>query len=171
MEEKLTIKQVGIRYGIYLALVSIIYTTIIQMMGQGANRNLGYISIIFVILALVMAHRDYKKSNEFMDFGEGFKISLILISISTVVSAIFSYIYVKFIDNSMLEAMRQQTEATLEKRGLSDAQIQTALEMQAKLTTPEMILVFGIVLGLIFGLIVALVVTAITKKTRPEMPT
>ncbi len=168
MEEKLTIRQVGVKYGIYLTLISIIYTTLIQILGQGANRSLGYLSIVFMVIILVLAHRDYKKSNEFMSYGEGLKISMIIVAISSVIGTIYTYIYIKFIDNSMLDQIRQQTEATLEKRGMSDEQIQQAMTMQAKFTTPEMIFIFGILGALFFGFIVALIVSAITKKSAPE---
>jgi hypothetical protein len=169
MEEKLTVKQVGIKYGIYLALVSILYTLILQILGLAAKQALGYVGIIFVIIALVLAHRDYKRSNEYMSYGQGLGISMIIVAISSVLSSIFSYIYIKFVDDSMLEVIREQSMIQLEERGMSDAQIEQAMEMQANFTTPEMILVFGILGGIFFGFIVSLIVTAITKKTPPAM--
>jgi hypothetical protein len=171
MEEKLTVKQVGLKYGIYLALVSIIYTLILQIMGLATNRPLGYVAFVFVIIALFLAHRDFKRENEFMSYGQGLGISMIIISVSAVLGSIFSYIYIKFVDDSMLAAIREQAEIQMEERGMSDAQIETAMEMQSKFTTPEMILVFGILASLFFGFIIALIVTAITKKTNPELET
>lgn len=169
MEEKLTIKQVGIKYGIYLALVSILYTLILQILGLAAKQSLGYVGIIFVIIALVLAHRDFKRSNEYMSYGQGLGISMIIVTISSVLSSLFSYIYIKFVDDSMLEVIREQSLIQMEERGMSDAQIEQAMEMQANFTTPEMILVFGILGGIFFGFIVSLIVTAITKKSPPAM--
>jgi hypothetical protein len=169
MEEKLTVKQVGLKYGIYLALVSIIYTLILQILGLAANRWLGYVGFIFIIVALVLAHKDFKRSNEFMSFGQGLGISMIIVTISSVLGSIFTYIYIKFVDNSMLDVIREQSIAQMEKRGLSDTQIDQALEMQAKFTTPEWILIFGILAGIFFGFIIALIVTAITKKSNPAL--
>lgn len=169
MEEKLTVKQTGIKYGIYLALVSIIYTLILQILGLAAKQSLGYVSFIFVIVAFVLAHRDFKRSNEFMSFGQGLGISMLIVTISSVLSAVFSYIYIKFVDNSMLDVIREQAIVQMEERGMSDAQIEQALEMQAKFTTPEMILVLGILFGIFFGFIIALIVTAFTKKSNPAL--
>ncbi len=169
MEEKLTVKQVGMKYGIYLALVSIIYSLILQILGLAAKQSLGYIGFIFVIIALVLAHRDFKRSNEFMSYGQGLGISMIIITISSVLGSIFSYIYIKFVDNSMLDVIREQSIVQMEERGMSDSQIDQAMEMQAKFTTPEMILVFGILGGIFFGFIIALIVTAITKKSNPAL--
>jgi hypothetical protein len=169
MEEKLTIKQVGIKYGIYLALVSILYTLILQILGLAAKQALGYVGIIFVIIALYLAHRDYKRSNEYMSYGQGLGISMIIVTISSVLSSLFSYIYIKFVDSSMLDVIREQGIIQMEERGMSDAQIEQAMEMQARFTTPEMILIFGILGGIFFGFIVSLIVTAITKKSPPVM--
>jgi glucan phosphoethanolaminetransferase (alkaline phosphatase superfamily) len=169
MEEKLTVKQVGLKYGIYLALVSIIYTLILQISGLAANQSLGYVGIIFMVVALILAHRDFKRSNEYMSYGQGLGIGMIIVSISSVLSSIFSYIYIKFVDSSMLDVIREQGMAQMEKRGMSDAQIEQAMEMQAKFTTPEMILIFGILGGIFFGFIVSLIITAFTKKTPPAM--
>lgn len=169
MEEKLTVKQVGIKYGIYLALVSIIYSLILQILGLAAKQALGYVGFIFVIVALVLAHRDFKRSNEFMSFGQGLGISMIIVTISSVLGSIFTYIYIKFVDDSMLGVIRDQAMVQMEERGMSDAQIQQAMDMQAKFTTPEMILVFGILAGIFFGFIIALIVTAITKKANPAL--
>ena len=168
MEEKLTIQKVGVRYAIYLTLVSIIYSVLLQILGLAANQKLGYIGIIFLIIAFVLAHNEYKKSNEYMSYGEGFKIALIMVLINSVVSAIFTYVYVKFIDGSMMTTIRQQQEMAMEKRGMSEDQIQQAMTVAEKFSTPEMILIFGIFFGILFGIIVALLVTIFTRKSPPE---
>jgi hypothetical protein len=168
MEEKLTIRKVGVRYGIYLTLISIIYFVLLQILGQAANQKLGYIGIIFSVVILVLAHNEYKKSNEFMSYGDGFKISLVIIVINSVISSVFTYIYVKFIDNSMLELIRQQQEMQFEKRGMSEEQIQQAMSFASKFSTPEMIFIFGLFFGVLFGVIVALLVTIFTRKSPPE---
>ena len=169
MEEKLTVKQLGLKYGIYLALVSIIYSLILQIFGLAANRALGYIGFVFLIIALLLAHRDFKRSNEFMSYSQGLGISMIIVTISTVLGSIFSYIYIKFVDDSILDQIKEQTIESLESRGLSDAQIEQTLEIQSKFSSPEMILVFGLIAGIIFGFIISLIVTAITKKSNPEL--
>jgi hypothetical protein len=169
MEEQVTVKKVGIKYGIYLALVSIIYSLILQIAGLIGNQALGYVGIIFTIIAFFMAHNEFKKANEFMSYKQGLGIAMIITVISSVLSAIFTYIYVKFVDDSLVELSMAKAEEQLMERGLSDAQIEQQLEITARFTTPEMILVFGLFFGILFGFIVALIVTAITKKPNPEL--
>ena len=168
MEEKLSIKQVGLRYGIYLAIISIIYSTLLQILGQGANKYLGYVSIIFLVVALVLAHNEFKKSNEYMSLGQGFGISMIVIALSTVISSIFTYLYIKLIDDSMLGIIRQQAEEQMLKRGMSDEQVDQAMNISSKFMTAEAILIMGILTGVFFGFIIGLIISAITKKNPPE---
>lgn len=168
MEEKITVKKVGVKYGIYLALVSIIYSLILQIAGLIANQALGYVGIIFTIIAFVIAHNEFKKSNVFMSYKQGLGIAMIIVLISSVLSAIFTYVYVKFVDDSLIELSRSAAEEKMFEQGMSDAQIEQAMEIQAKFMTPEMIAVMAIVFGILFGFIIALIVTAITKKPDPS---
>jgi hypothetical protein len=137
-------------------------------MGLAAKQSLGYVSIIFVVVALVLAHRDFKKSNEFMSYGQALGISMIIVTISTVISTIFTYIYIKVIDDSMLGMIRQQSEEQMMNRGMSEEQIEQAMSISSKFMTAEAIVGFGIFFGILFGFIIALIVSAITKKNPPE---
>lgn len=169
MEEKLTVKKVGLKYGIYLALVSIIYSLILQIAGLIANQALGYVGIIFTVVAFILAHNEFKKSNEFMSYKQGLGIAMIITLISSVLSAIFTYIYVKFVDDALITLSKLKAEEKMMEQGLSDAQIEQTMEIQSKFMTPEMIFVFGLFFGILFGFIIALIVTAFTKKPNPEL--
>ncbi len=170
MEEKLTTKMVGMKYGLYMAIISIIYGLILQIADLAGNQALGYVGFVFFIALLILAQNEFKKDNEgFMSYGQGIGISMYIAVITSVLSTLFTYIYLKFVDDSMLTMIREKTEDQLIERGMSDAQIEQALEISGKFQTPEMILIFGIVGGFIMYLIVALIVTAITKKPNPEL--
>lgn len=167
--EKTSLKKVGLKYGIYLALVSIIYSILLQIMGLAANQTLGYVGLIFLIVALILAHKEFKDSNEFMSYGQALGISMIIVSINAVISAIFTYLYLKFVDDSMIGMIRDKAMETMEKRGMSDTQIDQALQIQSKFMTPEWILIWGILGGIFFGFIISLIISAITKKSPPEV--
>ena len=170
MEEKITTKQVGTKYGLYLAVISIIYGLGLQLAGLAGNQALGYVGFVFFIALLILGQNEFKKDNEgFMSYGQGIGISTYITVISVVLSTLFTYVYLKFVDDSMLKMISEKTEDKLIEKGMSDAQIEKALEMTEKFQTPEMILIFGIIGGIIMYLIIALIVTAITKKQNPEL--
>jgi hypothetical protein len=56
----------------------------------------------------------------------------------------------------------------MEKRGMSDADIETAMKYASAFTSPEMMVVW-IILGMAFiGFIISLLVSLITKKVNPN---
>jgi hypothetical protein len=91
------------------------------------------------------------------------------IFISSIISSVFTYVYVKFVDTSFAQTILDKSRENMEEAGtMSDAQIDQAMEMTSKFTTPEMMVVFGLVGGLIGGCIIVLLVTIFTKKSNPD---
>lgn len=170
MEEQLTVKGAGLRYGVIAAIVLIIYGLILQIAGLITNQALAYINYLILAVIIFLAHKAYKeKGDGFMTFGQGLSIGVIISIISGVVSAIFSYIYLKFVDDSMLAMIREQSYRTMEEKGMSDEQIEQAMGFSEKFMSPEMILVFGIIGMVFFGFIISLIVALITKKNNPAV--
>ncbi len=168
--EKLSIKDLGIKWGLILGLILIIYGIILQMMGLGADQALGMVSYIFVAGGLFVAYRDFKAANSgFMEFGEGFKIGGIATVIYSLVSSVFMYVYIIMIDDSMIEMIKDQQYEEMEKQNLSEEQIDAAMEMAGAFMTPEMISIMGFVFTVFFGVILTLIMSAILKKSKPEL--
>ena len=103
-----------------------------------------------------------------MSYSKGLGIGTLVALVSAVVSGIFRYIYIKFVDEGYFERIEEQTIRQLEERGLSDSEIEAALEISSNFTNPEISLVFGIVGGVFFGFILSLIITAFTKNSNPE---
>lgn len=168
--QSISTRSVGLRYGLILAIISIIYFLILSLAGINAQEGAwNYLGILFTIAILILAHKYFKENgNGFMSYGEGVGIGFWICLVSSVISTLFSYIYIKFIDASMLDMIREKQLESMEGRGMSDEQIEQAMEMAAKFSTPEMILIFGILMGLFFGMLVVLLVTIFTQKKNPD---
>lgn len=169
--ESVTTRSVGIRYGLILAVVSIAYFLGISMAGLAGEGGIwSFIGAIPSIIVIILAHKYFKDNgNGFMEFGQGFSIGFWAVLISSIVSSVFSYIYMKFIDTTFTQTMLDKSRDNMAEGGnMSDAQIDQAMEITAKFMTPEAMVGMGIVMGLIFGCIIALIVTIFTKKSNPE---
>lgn len=170
MEDKVTISQVGLRYGIIIGLIMIVYSMILQFTGQVANNWLASVSYIFLIVAIVLAHKAFKEGGDgFMSIGQGLGIGTLISIVAGVLSTIFSYIYVKFIDDSMLSLIQEKQIEAMEKQGLDDAQIEQAMEMAGKFSSPEVLFGIGIIVFIFFGFILSLIVSLFTKKANPAL--
>ena len=170
--ESVTTRSVGLRYGSIMAAVAVLYFVALNVAGVDMTQGIGrWASILFYIGIIVLAHKNYKDSgNGFMSYGEGMGISFWIALITSVISSIFTFIYIKFIDAGFVEQIMDKQREAMEGRGLSEEQIDRAMKMTAKFMTPEMMLVFGIIGGLIMILIVGLIVTIFTQKKNPDIP-
>ena len=167
-EAPVTTKQVAMKWGLYLGMAMILYGMILQLTGQIGNQALGYINYLFVAILMFFAHKEFKESgNGFMSYKQGLGLGMIMVLIGSVISSLWSYIYLKFIDDSMLDIIKEKQLEEFEKQNMSDAQIDQAMAMMERFSNPEMIVVFAIVFGVFFGFIVSLIISAITKNPDP----
>src|SRR5690606_41875737 len=94
--------------------------------------------------------------NGYMSYGQGLGLGMIVAGVGGVISSLFTYGYLKFIDDSMLGEMLNQSRRALEERGIDDEQIEEAMAMSQKYATPEVSVIWGIFGSLLMGLIFAL---------------
>jgi Protein of unknown function (DUF4199) len=172
VESTVTTRSVGLRYGFIMAVIAIFYFVALDVAGVDMTQGFGrWASILFYVGIIVLAQKHYKDNGSgFMSYGEGLGISFWISLITSVVSSIFTFVYIKFIDSGFLEKIMDQQRAAMEDQGLSEDQIDQAMKMAARFTTPEMMLVFGILGGVFMIMVVGLIVTIFTQKKNPDMP-
>jgi len=166
-----TTTSIGIRYGILIGLLIIIYSFVLFVTGQEMNQALGWISIaVLPIVGIFLAHKAFKQANQgFMSYGQGLGIGVLLSLISGSLTTIFSYIYRTFIDPDLAARMLEKMRAKLEAVGnMSDTQIDQMLSMSTKFSTGPIGFAVGILSALLLGLVFSLVIAAITKNAKPE---
>ncbi|MEQ9377340.1 MAG: DUF4199 domain-containing protein [Imperialibacter sp.] len=171
MEQQVTTRGVGMQYGVIVGIIMIIYGTLLQVSGLALEyQSLSYINYIFLGVVIYLAHKKFKEDGDgFMSYGQGLGIGFWISLIGGVISMVFSYIYMSFIDSTIMEQAMDKARYDMEEKGMSDAQIDQAMSITEKFMTPEMIFVMGIIGTLIFGFILSLIVSAITKKTDPQL--
>jgi len=172
MEDKVTVSQIGLKNGIIVGLIFIVYGMILQFLNLDMKLMgyLSYVNYVILIAFVVLAHKAFKESGDgFMTIGQGLGIGMLITLIGSVISSIFSYIYLKFIDDSMIQKTLDYQVEELEKRGLDDAAIEQAMAMTSKIMTPELMPVIGVLAMAFFGFIVSLIVSLFTKKANPTL--
>jgi hypothetical protein len=168
-DQNVTVTSTAIRYGLIVGLICVIYSFILAMMDETMNRGLSAISYLFIIAGMVMAFKYFKSHNSgYMTYGQGLGIGLIMSLIAGLLTSIFMYIYIKFIDSEMMNRAMEMQRVEMEERGMDDAQIDQAMEIAGRFSSPELMIVFGTLGFVIIGFIIALIVAAIMKNARPE---
>jgi hypothetical protein len=166
----LTTKSVGIRYGLIGGIISIVLFLLFVIVDIDTYLKIGrWTNTGMVIVLIVLAHMYFKKNGDgFMSYGQGIGIAFWMGLISSVVGSIFTYVYVKFFDQSMTTAIRESAISDMEKQGQSDEQIEMAMKFVDMFTNPEALLFFGLFFGILGTVVIALIVTLFTQKARPE---
>lgn len=158
----------GIKFGVIASLAVIIYGMILNLTGLNMNQSLGYVNYLVLGGVMYLACKSYKEANEgFISFGGGFSLSMIIAAITGVISSVFSYAYMLFIDSSIIELVKEKQIEEFERQGLTDSQIEQAVEMSEMFMTPGMIGVMAFIGMLLIGLVLGLIVSAIVKNPRP----
>ncbi|MFC6996136.1 DUF4199 domain-containing protein [Rufibacter roseus] len=161
--------SVAIRYGLITGFVSIIFALILYVTQLNTNTALSWIGMLIPLAGIILAYKAFKNDNGgYMSYGQGLGIGTLLSTISGLLGGIFHYVYVSFIDAGVMTRMRDAQVLEMEKKGLSDEQIEQALGMAESFTGPTMMLVMSILGGALLGFLISLVVAAIMKNNQPE---
>jgi O-antigen ligase len=171
MEEKTTIGKVAMKYGLILGLLSIVYFLVLSFAGVlGKTQVWSYLGIIFTIAVIYLAHKAFKEEGDgFMSYSQGLGIGTLICLYSSILSSIFTFVYISYVDDTMIQNIREKSIADMEARGMSPAQIDQAMGFSETFMSPGFMLIMGIVGGVLIGFIVSLIVSAITKNANPQM--
>ena len=162
------IAGIGIKYGIIQGVLSFGVFFAGTLAGMAQNRALTAANALLLIVLMVLAHREFKRTNDgMMTYPQGLGSGTLLSSVGALIRGVLMYVYVKYINTGYLAGVIQAQQAALAQRGITGAQAQVALGMTSSITTPVGIAVTSLVTGVIVGFIVALIVSIFTQKADP----
>ncbi len=168
MQEQPSVARVALKYGLIVAVASIVYNTILLISELNQNQALTSLGLIILVIGMVYAMRDYRSQNEgYMSYGQGLGIGTLMAGISGLLSSAFTMLYTQFIDPNLMNSALDKAREDLEQRGMSDAQIESAMEVSEKMMSPGILFAMGVFFSILFGFIIALIVAAIMRRNRP----
>jgi hypothetical protein len=88
--------------------------------------------------------------------------------IIAVISVIWSFVYMNFIDTELLGRILLKTEIDLESRGLSDSEVKIAMEYTEKLMKPGYMAVVSLASTLFMSAIISAISALVIKNNKPE---
>jgi hypothetical protein len=167
---QVTTRSAGMRYGVILSAISIVLFLGMTFADIDMTEGIGRWASIPIYLVIIYLAQKYFMDNGdgFMSYGQGMGVTWWLGLISSVIYTIFFYIYIKFIDGSFIETIKQKQMDQMAERGMSDEQIDQAMSFSAPFMSAEAMFFFGLIGGIIFILICGLIVTIFTQKKNPE---
>jgi hypothetical protein len=164
-----TVSSVALKYGLLTGLASVVYTLLLFLTDQTTDGAFGWVSYAILIIGIVLAYREFKSMNQgYMAYGQGLGIGTLIGAVTGVLSAVFLYVYVSFVDTAFLEKIRERQIIELERRDLTDEQIEQALAISEQFIGPGMMALIAIIGSLILGFLFSLVIAAIMRNSRPD---
>ena len=166
----ITTRSAGVRFGLIGAVCSIAYFLILNVAGldmtSGVWNWLGY---VITILIVIFAHKYYKDNGDgFMSYGQGVGIAFWIGLVGGVISSIFTYLYIKFVDTGFIDLVRERQIEAMQQQGMSDQQIDQAMKVASAFTTPEAMFIMMLICSIIATVIIGVIVTIFTQKKNPE---
>lgn len=165
-----TVRSAGVRYGLIGAVISVVFFLILNVSGVDITRwYWSWIGYAITLGLVVLAHNYYKENGDgFMSYGQGVGIAFWLGLISGVTSGVFTYLYIKFIDTGFVEMIKEKQIEQMQRQGMSEEQIDQAMQFASMFTSPEMIFVFGLVGAIIATVLIGVIVSIFTQKKNPQ---
>lgn len=167
---------IAIRYGLISALISCIYTLISNMSGLTAGSfgmvastisGLLMFAIAIAMIVIPVKHHRDKELGGYITIGRIILIGMVVIAISTLISNVFNYIYMNFIDPGFVDTMMAQMEENMSSL-IPEEQMDEVLMGIQENFEPMTMLKNGIMMGTIVGLIISGIIGLIMKKDPPR---
>jgi len=165
---------IALKYGFIYGLLSFLFSTLVNVMGwaEDFQESVGWISGIWSLLlsvtVLFLCLREYREQNEgFISYGQGLGLATLSGVISGLVAGAFNYIYIQFIDNTVMQRQLDLARERREDQGLSASQIQSAEEVTSLFMNPGVQFVVVVITSLIFNFLLGLIIAAVVKREKP----
>jgi hypothetical protein len=170
MEEKRSIWKETLNYGIILGLISVGLSVLTYMFDLTFKTWLMWPMMLISVLVLFFLLRSYRDhyNNGYISYGKSVGAGVIINLYAAIIAAIFVYVLYAFIDPGLVDKSLAVAEERLVGRGVPDAAIEKAMEVQAKMMKPWFTAMMSIINGVFMGLILSLIVSLfVMKKGNP----
>jgi Protein of unknown function (DUF4199) len=159
---------IAMKYGLIQGVLGFVVFLVGTLTGMKQNLT-SVVSIVVLIVVMVLAHREFKKTHEgMMTYPQGLGSGTLLASVATVITSVFLFVYVKYVNTGYFAAATLVQQAALKERGITGPQAEQAMALTRVIMTPVGIVVTSLITGVIAGFIVALIVSIFTRRGDPR---
>jgi len=170
MEEKRSVWKETLNYGIIMGLIGVGISVLTYMFDLMLKTWIMWPSLLISILVLYFLLRSYRDhyNNGYITYGKAVGAGVVMNIYAAIISAIFVFVLYSFIDPGLIDKSMALTEQKMAERGLPDAAIDQAMQMQAKIMKPWFTTLMSTISSVFYGLILSLIVSLfIMKKGNP----
>ncbi len=109
MDEPRHLEKTAVKYGLIIAAGLIGYFLLMKLVGLHQIAELRMLNLLILIVGVWLAIRSYKrKTDDEMDYLQGFGIGMLTSAVGTILFSIFIFIYLNFLDPAFMETLQQK---------------------------------------------------------------
>ena len=172
-------RQIAIRYGAIWGGISIITSLIGYMTNtDGSLPDTGPIKWVYTLIGIAVAvwaiatairtDRDQQLGG-YIGLGRCLGIGALTGVIAGAIGAVFTFLYMTVINPGFNDQLKEMMVVQWEEQGMSEDQIEMALNMSSAFTSPAMLAIWQILGGALLGLIIGLVAGLVMKRERAPL--
>ena len=170
-----SLRPVSVRYGLIWGAISIAVGLVGFLLGfdpampdtgMAAKVIMGLIGLavpVWAIYAAIKQHRDQELGG-YLTFSRGIGVGTFSGLVAGVISAIWIALYVTVINPGFSDSIRDAQMEQFESQGMSEDQIEMAVNMAGWFTNPGFLAFSQLLGGVITGFILGLIIGAIMKR-------
>lgn len=156
----------GLVLGVALVIFSLILYIVNILKPPFWVSLINYLVIIGGIVLGVKKYRDDDLGGE-ISYGKAFGFGVLICVFAALISAVYTYLLITVIDTEYMSKLMAITEEELLNKGLPEEQIDAAMAMSKKFTSPLFITISSVIgMGLI-GAVFSAIVAIFMKKEKP----
>lgn len=165
-------KGIIVNYGLLLGILSIALGVIMYVTNSHLKPSIAFsvISFLITVVVIVLGIKAFKKANSsFLSLSQSLKIGLGIALIAGILGAIWQLLLVTVIEPDFLTQMADMQRQTMTESfpNMTESQLNDAMAMNEKFSSPWIMMAMAIIGSLFFGFIISLVAGLIMKKKNP----
>jgi hypothetical protein len=172
-EKKPSFLKSSIYWGVILGIVLIIYSLLLYFVDLSLEKWVSWVSYLIFLGGIILATVNYRNTElgGSITYGQALGFGTMVVLWASILSAIYTFVFMQFIDPGFAEKILQMTEKQLtEKGGMTDEQIEMTLDFQRKFMKPWLIAIVSVPSSVFFGFILSLFTSIFIKKKPAEIP-
>ena len=126
MENKQNVWKNALNWGIIVGIVLIIYGVIMYFLGLSLEKWNNWVSYILLIAGIVYATIQYRDNvlGGSITYAQALGFGVLISLFASVMSAIYSYVFLTFIDTDFIGKVMEMAQEQMLNKGLTEEQIE-----------------------------------------------
>ncbi len=156
--------------GLMLGLSLIVFSLIMYVIGVEYDSRINWLSYLIIAGFLYWSMATYrdKSMGGFASYGSVFKAGFFTLLVATVILAIYTYVYVTYINPGFIDdiLLKQEEELLRRSPNMSDKELETAMSVVSKFSSPAIITVSAAFFNLLFGTVISLLIAIFVRREK-----